>query len=53
MIFVSAIWQHLIKCETRIVRFERRVTIAFMVEEDRVIILRIFSGGRNWTELMQ
>ncbi len=37
----------------RIVGFERRVTIAFTVEEDRVIILRIFYGGRNWTELIQ
>lgn len=37
----------------RIVGFERRVTIAFTVENDRVIILRIFYGGRNWTELMQ
>ena len=37
----------------RIVGFERRVTIAFTVENDRVIILRIFYGGRNWSELMQ
>lgn len=42
-----------IRPNLRIVGFERRVTIAFMVEDDRVIILRIFSGGRNWTKLMQ
>ena len=37
----------------RIVGFERRVTIAFMVEDTRVVILRIFYGGRNWSEFMQ
>ena len=37
----------------RIVGFERRVTIAFMVEEKRVVILRIFYGGRDWAKLMQ
>ncbi len=37
----------------RIVGFERSVTIAFTVEDERVIILRIFYGGRNWSELMQ
>lgn len=37
----------------RIVGFERRVTIAFTVEDERVVILRIFYGGRNWTEMMQ
>ncbi len=37
----------------RIVGFERRVTIAFMVEDTRVVVLRVFYGGRNWTELMQ
>lgn len=42
-----------VRPDLRIVGFERRVTIAFTVEEDRVIILRIFYGGRNWTELMQ
>lgn len=36
----------------RIVGFERRVTIAFAVDEDRVTILRIFYGGRNWEELL-
>lgn len=37
----------------RVVGFERRVTIAFTVEEDRVVILRLFYGGRNWPEEMQ
>lgn len=32
----------------RIVGFERRLTIAFMVERDRVVILRFFTAGQNW-----
>jgi toxin ParE1/3/4 len=32
----------------RIIGFERRVTVAFVVEDDRVIILRLFHRGRNW-----
>lgn len=32
----------------RIIGFERRVTVASAVEEDRVAILRIFYGGRDW-----
>jgi toxin ParE1/3/4 len=32
----------------RIIGFERRVTVAFAVEEERVVILRIFYGGRDW-----
>ena len=32
----------------RTVGFERRVTIAFVVEDHRVVILRIFYGGRDW-----
>lgn len=28
--------------------FERRVTIAFSVETDEVLIHRIFYGGRDW-----
>ena len=31
----------------RIVAFERRVTVAFAVMEDRVVVLRIFYGGRD------
>lgn len=37
----------------RIVGFERRVTIAFSIKDDRVTILRIFYGGRNWEEIMR
>lgn len=37
----------------RIVGFERRVTIAFMVENNRVVILRLFYGGQNWTEIIE
>ena len=32
----------------RIVPFEERVTIACVVEENAVIILRIFYAGANW-----
>ena len=32
----------------RIVGFERRGVVAFTVEEDRVMILRFFSGRQNW-----
>jgi toxin ParE1/3/4 len=37
----------------RIVGFERRVTIAFAVEEARVVILRVFYGGRDWEGLFE
>ncbi|WP_350335246.1 type II toxin-antitoxin system RelE/ParE family toxin [Coralliovum pocilloporae] len=36
----------------RIVGFERNATIAFMVEDERVIILRVFYGGQNWEDAM-
>ncbi|ODT62288.1 MAG: plasmid stabilization protein [Phenylobacterium sp. SCN 69-14] len=36
----------------RIVGFERRVTIAFAVDETRVLILRLFYGGANWIEVI-
>lgn len=36
----------------RIVGFERRVTIAFTVDDDAVRILRIFYGGANWDEVL-
>lgn len=32
----------------RIIGFERRVTIAFTVEETQITILRVFYGGKNW-----
>jgi toxin ParE1/3/4 len=34
----------------RTVGFERRVTVAFTVEDDRVVILRVFYGGANWQD---
>ena len=34
----------------RIVGFERRVTIAFAVDDDSVTILRLFYGGQNWED---
>jgi len=37
----------------RVVGFERRVTVAFSASEERVTILRIFYGGRNWEEIMR
>ena len=32
----------------RIIGFERRVTIAFVVGDEKVTILRMFSGGQDW-----
>jgi len=34
----------------RVIGFERRVTIAFMVSYQTVTILRLFYGGQNWEE---
>lgn len=36
----------------RIVGLEKRVSIAFTVEDDRVVILRLFYGGRNWEAIL-
>jgi len=36
----------------RIVGFEHRVTIAFSVESDRVVILRLLNGGRDWETIL-
>lgn len=41
-----------IRPNLRVVGFERRLTIAFVVEEYEVTILRIFSGGQNWQEIL-
>lgn len=32
----------------RIIGFERRLTIAFVVQEETVTVLRVFTAGRNW-----
>ena len=37
-----------IRTNIRIVGFERRMTIAFSVHDDRVNILRVFRAGRDW-----
>jgi toxin ParE1/3/4 len=34
----------------RIIGFERRVTVAFIVEPHQVVILRVFYGGANWED---
>ena len=34
----------------RIIGFERRITIAFMVRDQTVTILRLFYGGQNWDD---
>lgn len=34
----------------RIIGFERRVTITFMVTDQAVTILRLFYGGQNWED---
>ena len=39
-----------IRTGLRIVGFEGRVTIAFMVSDLTVTILRLFYGGRNWED---
>lgn len=36
----------------RTVGFERRVTIAFTVTEDQVIVLGFFYGGQNWQGIL-
>lgn len=37
----------------RIVGFEKRVTIAFTVDDETVTILHLFYGGRDWENLME
>lgn len=32
----------------RIVGFERRLTVAFVVDEHTVTVLRVFTAGRDW-----
>ena len=34
----------------RIIGFEKRVTIAFIVSDKTVTVLRLFYGGQNWEE---
>ncbi len=37
----------------RIVGFERRVTIAFTVDNEKVLILRLLYGGQDWEERLR
>ena len=41
-----------IRAGVRIIGFERRITVAFMVDDDRVTILRLFSKGQDWKEAL-
>ena len=36
----------------RVIGFERRVSIAFKVYDNDVVIVRIFSGGQNWQDIL-
>ncbi|PBC08368.1 type II toxin-antitoxin system RelE/ParE family toxin [Mesorhizobium sp. WSM3859] len=36
----------------RVVGFERRIAVAFIVEPERVVILRLFYGGANWSDVL-
>ena len=36
----------------RVVGFERRLTVAFSVGAETVIIYRLFYGGQNWEEVL-
>lgn len=37
-----------IRPDLRIIGFEQRLTIAFIVKSETVTILRIFAAGQNW-----
>jgi len=37
----------------RTMGFERRATIAFLVTDDQVIIVRVFHGGRDFERLLR
>ncbi|CCV03907.1 conserved exported hypothetical protein [Mesorhizobium metallidurans STM 2683] len=41
-----------VRPEPRVIGFERRVTVAFIVESERVVILRVFYGGADWQEYL-
>jgi len=42
-----------VRAGLRVVGFEKRVAVAFLVEEERVVILRIFYGGVNWEDKLR
>ena len=39
-----------VRPDLRVIGFERRVSVAFIVEPERVVILRLFYGGANWSD---
>ena len=42
--------RHDLRPGLRVIGFERRVTVAFIVEPHQVVILRVFYGGANWED---
>ncbi len=40
-----------IRPNLRIIGFERRLTIAFVVGSETVTVLRVFASGRDWEQL--
>ena len=36
----------------RILGFERRLTIAFAVDDETVTVLRVFTAGKNWETVL-
>lgn len=36
----------------RTIGFERRITVAFTVDDTRVMILRLFYGGQDWADAL-
>ncbi|MCY0092998.1 type II toxin-antitoxin system RelE/ParE family toxin [Hoeflea ulvae] len=37
-----------IRSGLRVVGFEKRITIAFIISDHKVTIMRLFYGGQNW-----
>ena len=42
-----------IRPNLRVIGFERRVSVAFIVEDDCVVVLRLFYGGRDWGSALE
>lgn len=39
-----------VRPDLRVIGFEQRLAVAFIVEPERVVILRLFFGGANWQD---
>ncbi len=39
--------------ELRVIGFERRIMIAYRVEETRIIVTRVFYGGQDWERALR